>query len=228
LYLIPNLHNPTATVLPAARREAVAAVAERHNIAVIEDDVFGCLLAERPPPIASLIPELAFYVTSFSKGVAPGLRIGYAVVPTARYQHMLSALRVTTWMASPLTAEVASGWVLDGTTARLIELQASCIGERQAAAREALADLSYQPHSRSPHIWLRLPEPWRESEATIALSRRGVEVTPGEYFAVGRGNIPHALRLCLGPIADLALLHHAGRIIADTLTRPPGDFGPEV
>jgi DNA-binding transcriptional MocR family regulator len=84
LFIIPTLHNPTTAVMPETRRREIAALAQEHNVLIVEDDVYGMLPAERPLPIAAFAPEQTFYVTSLAKCVAPGLRLGYGVDgPTA-------------------------------------------------------------------------------------------------------------------------------------------------
>ena len=57
LYVIPTLHNPTTAVMPLARRREIAEIAERHDVAIVEDDVHGLLPETRPAPLAALAPE---------------------------------------------------------------------------------------------------------------------------------------------------------------------------
>jgi DNA-binding transcriptional MocR family regulator len=79
--LVPTIHNPTALVMSEARRQAIAEVARRRNLIVIEDDVYGRLPVDSPPPLAAIIPERTIYVSSASKTLAPGLRVGWVVAP---------------------------------------------------------------------------------------------------------------------------------------------------
>jgi DNA-binding transcriptional MocR family regulator len=169
-----------------------------------------------------MVPELSFYLTSFSKGIAPGLRVGYAVAPERFGQMMLAGLRVTAWMASPLLAEVVSNWIYDGTAERLSRLQADRIAARESIARRNLQGLALRSRAHCPHMWLKLPLSMRESEAVMALGQRGIDVTPGEYFAVGSGFSPGGLRLCLGQVEDLAVLEDTCRLISRILSQPPG------
>lgn len=83
LYTMPTLHNPTAIVMPESRRRAIAEIARRHGVFIIEDDVYGFLLDERPPPLRAFAPEITLYITSLSKSVAAGLRVGYVAAPRA-------------------------------------------------------------------------------------------------------------------------------------------------
>ncbi len=205
LILVPNLHNPTTAVLPSARRSAIAKLCERFDLTVIEDDVFGPLLPERPPPLAALCPDRTFYATSLSKAVAPGLRIGYLVAPAARRPAVMSALRITTWMASPMMAELARHWIEDGTADALVERQRRETGSRQRLISEILPDADLWAHPAGLNAWLRLPRPWRAGEFCFELLKRGVSVTPSESFAVDPGQAPQAVRLCLGAVETPAL-----------------------
>ncbi len=228
LYLIPNFHNPTASIMPLERRLSIAEIAERFGIYLVEDDVFGSLIEKRIKPISSLIPERSFYITSFSKGIAPGLRVGYLVPPEQCHHRALTGLRVTTWMASPIMVEMVSRWVKDGNASRLISLQTSKIAQRVTIVRERLKDFSIQSHPFCPHMWLRLPASVRESEAVILLSQRGIDTTPGEVFSVGSGYVPGGLRLCLGQIENLDALKYACKIILKTLLETPSHLYTEI
>ena len=82
VFLMPNNHNPTTVVLSPRRRQALANIAREHGVYVIEDDVCGPLLETPPPTIASTHPDITFYVTSLSKCVAAGTRLGGGLGPT--------------------------------------------------------------------------------------------------------------------------------------------------
>lgn len=207
--------------MPIERRIAIAEIAERFGLYLVEDDVFGSLMEKRIKPISSLITERSFYITSFSKGIAPGLRVGYLVPPEQCHHRALTGLRVTSWMASPIMVEMVSQWVKDGNANRLISLQTSKIARRVSIVREILKDFSIKSHPFCPHIWLKLPASVRESKAVILLSQRGVDITPGEVFSVGSGYMPGGLRLCLGQIDNLDALEYACKIIRKTLIEIP-------
>src|SRR5262245_43570762 len=115
LYCVPTLHNPTASVMPEARREELADIARRYQVSIVEDDIHALLPDERPRPLAALVPEATCYVTSTSKTLAPSLRIGYVLGPGGWTERLAAGIRATTWSASPLTAELVSAWIRDGT-----------------------------------------------------------------------------------------------------------------
>src|SRR5215469_1419564 len=140
LYCLPTLHNPTATILSEERRRAVAETARKHGVALLEDDVYGFLLQKPPKPLPAFAPERGYYITSTSKSLAPGLRIGYVHVPSEAVERVAAALRATVYMATPLMAALATRWIEDGTADRLVEQKRSEIAARQKLAREMLGD----------------------------------------------------------------------------------------
>ena len=77
LYVLPTLQNPTSVVMPLERRRRIAEIARAYGLVIVEDDTTGFACADAPPPIASLAPELTYFVTSLSKSLYEGLRIGY-------------------------------------------------------------------------------------------------------------------------------------------------------
>jgi DNA-binding transcriptional MocR family regulator len=120
---VPTLSNPTCAVMSVERRQAVADILKAHGAFLVEDDIYG-LLSQKPlPPIASFAPENTLYVTSLSKSVSPGLRIGYLVVPSSLHDKACTAVRASCWMAAPLMAEIATRWIRDGGAAQILEAQ---------------------------------------------------------------------------------------------------------
>jgi DNA-binding transcriptional MocR family regulator len=90
LYCISSFQNPTAAMMSEKRRQDIAMVALEHQLTVIEDDVFG-FLAPDVKPLSSFLPEdQVFYLTSTDKSIAPGLRIGYLLAPSAMIERSRS------------------------------------------------------------------------------------------------------------------------------------------
>ena len=220
IYLIPNFHNPTTSILPVERRQKIARLAEHFGIYVIEDDVFGCLMQQKTVPISAMIPEHSFYITSFSKAIAPGFRVGYVVPPDHFYQTLLTNLKVTSWMASPVMGEAISQWINNGTARRLVSLQIKRVSQRVTFITDKLNNFSIRSHSGCPHMWLDLPGSIRESEAVMALNQEGIDVTQGEYFSVRKGDFPGGLRLCVGQVNDPAQWEYICDVIRKVLSDP--------
>ncbi len=200
LYCMPTLQNPTGITMPVERREEIAAIARAHEVPIVEDDVYGFLPDTALPPLAALAPSHAYYITSTSKSLAPGLRIGYVVAPPGKAERVSAVIRATTWLTSPLLAELVTEWIERGDADAMVAWKRAETSARHAIAARTLGPwIAGAPAGgRSFHFWLPLPEPWR-TETFVAQARaRGVVVSPSEEFVVGRESAPHAIRVCLG------------------------------
>jgi DNA-binding transcriptional MocR family regulator len=216
-YLIPTLHNPTATLLPLLRRKAVAKILERHGVPLIEDDIFAPLLQTPLPPVSSFLPGSAFYIAGLSKALAPALRLAFLSVPERFYMDALANLRITSWLASPLLMELAANMIARGDADRLIKAQRREIARRQAVAKAALGDFDLWLHPNAPHLWLKLPAPWRAAQFKDELARREVLVVSTDAFVVDRANPTHAIRISLGTPPSFERVKEGLAIIRDTL-----------
>lgn len=225
LYCTPTMQNPTNRIMSPERREAIADIAARAGLAVIEDDILGPLLAHAPAPIAALIPEQGYYISSVSKGLAPGLRIGFAAVPAAAVGAVGTAVRASNGMASPMTAEIVARWIEDGTGDRILASRRAEVAARQALLRAILPSVETVMPDGALHGWARLGEEMRPGEWIKAAEKAGVILTPGDAFCVGRVPTPHHVRLCLGqPTRRDILIRALNRLkpILEARGRVPG------
>ncbi|MFO1193639.1 MAG: PLP-dependent aminotransferase family protein [Rhodoferax sp.] len=222
LFCCPTLHNPTGATMGAERREAIAAVVRRRRMLLMEDVVHAAALEHPPAALASLVPEQSFLMASFSKVMAPGLRVGYLEAAAPWLDKVASSIRADCWMVAPLMPEIATRWLDSGDAERLILLQRQCIQERLTLARSTLQALPVRWAADFPHLWLPLPAPWRAADFAARLRRRGVLVRTMEHFAVGRGTPPEAVRISLNAAADLAQLHQGLQTVAAVWASGPG------
>ncbi|HKR62383.1 MAG TPA: PLP-dependent aminotransferase family protein [Thermoanaerobaculia bacterium] len=211
LYVMPSLHNPTGTVMPEKRRREIAAVAEKHGVTIIEDDVAGFLLDKTPPPIAAFAPDRTLFITGLGKAIAPAMRVGYFTAPDAYLTRAQNAFAASILFTSPLLAEMAATWIEDGTAMRIVAQKRAEAMMRNRAVRRILpratADL------RSAHLWLTLPEGWSPNAFAEEARRRRVRVASAASFAVGK-DIPRAVRISVGAPPTIADLETALHILA--------------
>lgn len=219
LYTVPTLHNPTAIVMPEARRLEIIAIARRFDVTIVEDDVFGFLVTEARP-FRALAPDIAIYLTSLSKSVAAGLRVGYLATPAAFLHRLETAARALHYSVPALPAEVASRWIANGTADRMAERQVAEAKIRQRLARSILPIGAVSGHENSQHLWLELPDPWRNDDFVAEARRRSVQVLPADTFVVGRASAPHAVRLSLCTPEDRADLERGLQTLASVLAGP--------
>ena len=215
LYCMPRMQNPTSAVMSERRRRQIAAVAEKLRLVVVEDDTYGFLSHERTP-LAPLMPHRTVFVTSLSKSLFPGLRLGCVVAPPALLEKIAAAVHATMVSTSPIGADLLSGWIEDGTAARIADWKRHEGAARQTMAKRLLAGERYQTHPLSHHLWLSLPTRW-SSDGFVAQARsRGVILNASSEFAVG-DNPPRAVRLCLGTPRTRAGLEQALTRVAECL-----------
>lgn len=204
VYTMPTVHNPLGWVGGARWREALAAVARRHGLFLIEDAAYAFLAADPPPPLAALVPESTVHVSSLSKSVATGLRFGFVAAPAAWMPRIERAIRATSWSTPGVVTSIACAWMEDGTVARLEERQRRDAAARQAIAAEAFAGMRTVRHPAASFLWLPLDDGIRADRVAAALRSEGIAVSTADPFATGR-RIPQALRLALGSVAQADL-----------------------
>lgn len=211
LYVMPSFHNPTGVVMPEKRRREIAAVAEKHGLTIIEDDVAGFLLEKTPPPIATFAPERTLFITGLGKAIAPAMRVGYFTGPDAFLARAQTALAASILFTSPLLAEMAATWIEDGTAARLVAQKRAEAVLRNRSVKRILPRASGDP--RSAHLWLPLPGRWMPDAFAEEARRRRVRVASATSFAVGK-DVPRAIRISVGAPATIAELESALHILA--------------
>ncbi|GAA3887413.1 PLP-dependent aminotransferase family protein [Streptomyces lacrimifluminis] len=224
LYVQPTLHNPTSATMGDRRRRELAGVVRELGVPVVEDRIWSFLtdttgahaatgatgITGTPgtgEPLAAHVPELAHVVDGLSKRVAPGLTVGFLVVPPDRTEAVAAAVRSGGWSAGRFALEAGTRWVEDGTVARLVAAKRLDAARRQQLVARELAEFegSLRSDPYAYYAWWELPASWRADTFTAAAAVHGIAVTPGDTFAVGPQRAPEAVRLGLAsvPEADL-------------------------
>ncbi|QNN58601.1 PLP-dependent aminotransferase family protein [Diaphorobacter ruginosibacter] len=233
VYLNPTLQNPTAITMGEQRRKELAAIAKRCNARIIEDDPYWLLADAPPPPIATLAPDRAYYISTLSKCLTPGLRVAFVLIrdPHER-ERFLVALRSFALMVAPLTAALATQWILDGSADGLMEgvRKEACLRHRMAG--DILAG-RYNGAGDGLHVWLDLPGYWSPSQFARAADSEGIAVTPAEAFATGATNSNssgsvNAIRISLGSIKDRGRLQAGLQRLSHLLARRPESLSAVV
>lgn len=212
VYLMPTLHNPTGITMPSERREAILSVIARHNTLVIEDDVYGFLKPEAPPPLAASLPEKVCYVSSFSKSVAPGMRVGYCAVPSHIAREIEAALRAACWMSPPLMAEVICGLIRQDQMRPIVNSRIAAAKQRLETAHRCLAEPFPDLDWTTPryHLWLPQPDAALAERFVRQARDAGVLLSAPDSVAADK-SAPPGVRVCLGSAADAGTLETALR-----------------
>lgn len=227
VYLNPTLQNPTAITMSEDRRKQLASVARRCQVRIVEDDPYWLLADAPPPPIAAFAPQQVYYISTLSKCLTPGLRVAFVLMrdPHER-QRFLVALRSFALMATPVTAALATQWILDGSAGQLMDGVRKEARLRHRMARDILAG-RYSGAGDGLHVWLELPGYWTSAQLARAADSEGIAVTPAQAFATGSESV-NAIRISLGSIKDRGRLHAGLQRLSHLLARLPESFSAAV
>lgn len=197
VYLTPTMHNPTTSTMGLARRHDMVDVCRRHDVVIIEDDVYAFTGNVGLPPLAMLAPERTFYVNSLAKTLSPGLRIGTLVVPSRFLDRAEGALRAASSMASPLSCALMEAWLTSGAASSIrasIRMEAV---RRREIAMSLLGDAMAQPQYDGFHVWLPMPRDKADRFAKSAADL-GIVLTRPEMLMVDPSDVQSGIRICLG------------------------------
>jgi len=217
LYLNPTIQNPTTRTISETRRRELVEVARRFGLKIIEDDPYSKLMRTPPTSLASLAPELTYYINGLSKTCSAGLRIAFLVCPTElESKRIASSLRATQIMASPMCTALSTQWILDGTAQMCLDSIRMMSQRRQIIAKRILGDFKIETNPEGFHLWLNLPSVWNQSAFCGRLLNRGIAIASADMFCL-EGTTPNAVRLSLGGNLGDERLEHTLRIVAETL-----------
>lgn len=200
LYLVPTLQNPTTHTMSRQRRDEIVAIARKHDVTIIEDDIFR-LLDDRvqPPTFYSLAPERTVHVTGLSKTMAPGLRLGLVATPRGHDRLLRSHLRSMSPRSVGLAGEMARHWISSGKADDILARIRLELARRRAAFLEVFKDFNLHCAPGAPFAWLELPPDWNGSRFAAALRVRRILVTPGSAFDLsGKQQGNQFVRICFG------------------------------
>jgi len=190
VYLLPNFQNPTGRSMDEARRQAVVERLTTLGIPFLEDNPYGDLwFDEAPPaPLTARNPEGGVYLGSFSKVLAPGLRLGYVVAPEAIYSKLLQAKQAadlhTPTFNQRMVAEVVQNGFLDQHVPTIRALYKKQRNAMLAALAEHFAglDVQWTTPTGGMFLWVRMPEGVDTVAMLPAAVERNVAYVPGSAF----------------------------------------------
>jgi 2-aminoadipate transaminase len=206
IYAIPTIQNPTGTVMPIERRQRLLELADEYGVAVFEDDCYADLVwsGERPPAIYALDQQAGgrrvLYCGTFSKSIAPALRIGYIVADWAALGQMVPLKKDggTGALAQMALAEFFNNQFDDYVAASTKSLKEKHDVMLEALASEFGTTAEVQPAAGGIFLWITLPDNVDTMKLFQAANADGVAINPGpEWTADGKANI-HKMRLCFG------------------------------
>ena len=189
IYTVPTFHNPTGTCLPAARRRELLALADRHNVPVLEDDYVGDLRYDgraQAPLKAWDRGGRVLYTGTFSKMLAPGLRVGFLVADGPVHAALVERKRLLDVATSNVLQRAVEAYVTVGRyqthLRRIVRVYRRRRDTMLQALHGHLPSLELEPPRGGLFIWARLPDGLSARRLLPAAREAGVEFAPGDRF----------------------------------------------
>lgn len=207
VYVTPTLQNPTTATMGLERRKAIARICRKHDVILIEDDVYGIFTPRGLPCLTALIPERSFYVGGFSKTLSPGLRVGVLTAPPWALSETALRAQMSHTMTSPLSSQILEMWLTDGTAEELATSIRSDAASRSALAKQLLAPVTAVASGNGFHVWLPMPTAQAE-EFVFSAARRGIILMPAKACLTDQVSSESGVRISLGG-PELSVLERA-------------------
>jgi 2-aminoadipate transaminase len=208
LYALPNFQNPSGRCMGAARRDALMARAQEIGLPVVEDNPYGDLWFDEPPPapLSSRWAEGSVYLGSFSKVLAPGLRLGYIVAPKTLYPKLLQAKQAADLHTPSFNQRVVHEVIRDGFLLQHVPTIRAKYKSQRDAMRAALE--KYMPagcHWNTPvggmFFWVELPEGIDAMAMLPHAVENGMAFVPGSAFYADHPKL-NTLRLSFVTVSE--------------------------
>lgn len=226
-----SFSNPTACLMPDVRRQALLGLLRRHSVPLIEDDVYGELYFGAQAPLCSKIGDesgLVMHVSSFSKCLAPGYRLGW--VAAGRFAEKIQRLKLSTSLATTVPVQIAlANYLRNGAYDKhLRQLRRHLAGQAEAMIETVIRHFPPATRLFRPlggyFLWLELPSRVDALQLHRQALRLGISLAPGPIFSAKRA-YGHCIRLNFGhpPTPGQAdALVSLGRLVQAMATAPSG------
>jgi len=208
IYTMPSMHNPTNVTMNADRRERLVTLARRAGIPIIEDDPYGELAHAPAPPLVGLAPDYVVYLSTFSKTIAPSLRVGWLAAPRTILERLLLRKQALDMATSLYVQAAIADYLQTGYDAHVVQLR------QELLERRKIADTAIAAHWPSTirtskatggfYLWASTPRELRARPLLDQAERLGASFLFGEAFFANSGGDHHfRLALTAVPRADI-------------------------
>lgn len=212
LYIIPEMHNPTAYNMEYSQKKKLASVIKKNNIILIEDAVYA-YTNKKSMPISTTIPDNSIYVSSLSKAICPGLRVSFLVVPDKFKNNIFEGIYNVNIATSSLNAEIACEAIETGISEKIIKDRLNLTRKRNEIVDKILKHRTVLGNDYALYRWLVLPKSINSSAFEAEALKRGVQIFCAQRFVVGNSKFDPAARLSVCSPRSCSDLEHALKII---------------
>jgi 2-aminoadipate transaminase len=210
IYTIPTIQNPTASIMTTERRRQLLALAADHDIPIVEDECYSDLIwdGQRPPAIYSLDDSArVIFLGSFSKSIAPALRVGYIVAPWALLSRVLACK--TDAGSGALEQMVLAEYCTRHFDTHVVALNKT-LKEKLDALMDALAEYfgaaaEFEAPKGGIFLWVKLPAEVDTTKLAQKAAEAGIAINPGAEWSVADADGRRSLRICYAnpPVATI-------------------------
>jgi DNA-binding transcriptional MocR family regulator len=203
IYTMPSIHNPTSYTMNADRRERLVTLARRAGIPIIEDDPYGELANHGLTPLAGLAPDYVVYLSTFSKTIAPSLRVGWLQAPRTILERLLLRKQALDMATSLYVQAAITDYLESGYDAHVAQLRDE-LRLRREMAEAAIAEhwpgtMRTSRAGGGFYVWVTTPRELRARPLLDQAERLGASFLFGEPFFANSGG-DHNFRLALTPV----------------------------
>jgi len=223
IYLAPTFQNPTGRTLPLERRKQVAAIIQRHHVLLVEDDPYSDLRYRGAtiPPIKQLAPDHVVYVSTLSKILAPGLRIGFCIAPPSIRRWLVIVKQGVDLHTSTYNQALAAAYLDGGYLAHHLPHILALYKPRQEAMLAALDrylpdGFRWSQPEGGMFIWIEGPDHLDAEQVYWRAVERNVAFVPGKFFFTHPQDGLSTMRLNY-TMADATTIDHAIRVLAGVI-----------
>ncbi|MCJ7568911.1 MAG: PLP-dependent aminotransferase family protein [Anaerolineales bacterium] len=202
IYVLPNFHNPGGTTMPLERRERLVEIAREHDLVIIEDDPYGELRYEGEyiTPIFRLAPERTIYLSTFSKTLAPGIRLAYVVAPKPIITRFVQAKQGADLHTGIFVQMVVNDICQRGFLRQHVRRLRDVYSQRRDMMIDAIAEhwpqgCTYTRPKGGLFLWAQTPEKINTREFITKALEMNVAFVPGFAFYPGEAGGEHSMRL---------------------------------
>lgn len=216
LYLIPEMHNPTAYNMVHEQKEKLASVIKENNIILLEDGIYA-YTSSKCEPLSTLAKDNSIYISSISKAICPGLRVSFLVVPDkykAKVEEGIYNVNIST---SALNVDIACQAIESGLSEKIINERLKLTYERNKIVDKILKHREVLGNDYGLFRWLILPEGINSSIFENEAIKRGVQIFCAQRFVVGNAKFSPAARLSVCSAKSNEELESALKIIDELI-----------
>jgi len=202
IYELPNFHNPAGNTLSLERRQRVAHLAREYDLVIIEDDPYGELRFEGEDltPLFRLAPERTIYLSTFSKTLAPGIRLAWITAPKPIISRLVQAKQGADLHSGTFVQMVANDICQRGILRQHVRRLRQVYRQRRDAMMDAIAEhfpqeVTFTKPLGGLFLWARAPEAINTRDFLLKAVAARVAYVPGFAFYPGEQGGEHSMRL---------------------------------